>query len=198
MCVTEKCSSPSLIPVLESRRSTSVTSSIRTGKPSVPSGWVPASVSLSQKASSSHTEDGSGWKASREKERSSTSRCRCSPRVHASSRHLRRNLQHIADTQFGQEPDQPPALFIGGLVDAAQSLNLIVVGCARDRESDLWLFRKKDCSLVPPPVFKSIAEKPGVDATNRAIAVDRPFRQRRRTGRGSSRIELPSHQLTEH
>ena len=47
----------------------------RTGRPSAPSAWAPASGCRSRRASSSRTAAGSGWRASREKERSSSSRC---------------------------------------------------------------------------------------------------------------------------
>src|ERR1700694_1272286 len=190
MLATSTSSSLSPTPVRESRRNISETSSIHTGRRSAPNGWAPAWAFRSPGESSRRTADGSGWRASPGRERSSTSRFRSRRNASASARHARRNRQHIADAQLGEEPDQPPSFFVGCFEDAAETLNLIVVRRARDRESGLRLLGEEDGALAPSAVLESIAEKAGVGAAHGAVTVDRTFRQRRGAGRRASLVEL--------
>src|SRR5260370_6743842 len=114
------CSSPSPIQDPESRKKISKTFSTPTGKPNAPNDSAPALDCPSPKELSRRMAGRSGVKVSKAAGRNSSSRYRLPGRKPRSTRNGRRNLQHIADAQLCEEPDQPAPFLISSLIDSAQ------------------------------------------------------------------------------
>src|SRR6266852_8667552 len=163
-------SSPSQTPDQAFRKKISKTFSIPTGRPSAPSAWAPDSDCRSQRASSKRTEGRAGSRASRVTERNSFLRYRW-PAKPRSTRDSRRNLQHIADAQLREQPDQSAPFLVGCLVHPAKALHFVGIRNARDRKSCGRLLRKEDSALVPFAILEAIAEKAGVRAADSVVAV---------------------------
>src|SRR5439155_8530176 len=101
-----------------------------------------------------------------------TSRSRWPRRTGASACHSRRNLQHIADAQLSEQPDQATSLLIGSLVNLTETLDVLALRPAGHGEADLRLFGQEDRTLVPAAVLQPIADECGVATVKCLVAMD--------------------------
>src|ERR1051326_1842714 len=189
------CSSRLLTPDRAFRKSINRKSSILTGRQSAPNASEQGSGSRSPRASSKRTAARFGWRASRATERDSTSRCELPPRT-ATPRRLRprRNLQRVADAQLREEANQATPFVVRRLINATETLHLVRVFAARDRESVCRLLGKKDSALRPGVVVESISDELRVFAANRFVAIDRLVVNRR----GAAQFQLVRDEIGEH
>src|ERR1051326_289934 len=139
------CSSPLPTPDRAFRKSINRKSSTPTGRQSAPNASEQVWGCRSRRASSKRTAARFGWRASPATGRDSTSRCELPPRTATPRRlHLRRNLQRVADAELREEANQATPFVVGRLINATETLHLVRVFAARDRESVCGLLGKKD------------------------------------------------------